>query len=445
MTWQGAAPGLAVSQDSASPYPGLAASLVKRIFTEDVEMDYAVRLWNGETIQRGTGGAPRFTLVLNHPGALRRMVWPRTTLGLGEAFQRGDFDVKGDLIAAVGLGERLMASPRSLGEWAAIGWALLHLPKGRAEPLGELQPAYLRGALHSRERDRAAVQYHYDLANEFYSLWLDSRMVYSCAYFATGSESLEVAQEAKLDLICRKLELQAGETLLDIGCGWGGLPILAASRYCASAVGLTLSDKQADFAQARISEAGLGAQVRVEVGDYRELCGTQFDKIVSVGMAEHVGRAKLPGYFAQAYRLVKPGGLFLIQAITAQPGAEPTDWFTRILNRDTFIRRYVFPDYEVVPVDVLIGFAEAAGFELRHAESLREHYSRTARHWLARLEAQESAAQRLVSAYTYRTWRLYLGIVAHAFGARRLNVHRVLLAKPEGAGPAVPRSALESV
>jgi len=201
---------------------GATAFLLKQLFSAYTRADWAVRLWNGETIRAGVGNCPKFTLVLNHPRALVRLLWLPTSLSLGETYSCGDLDIEGDLVAAMSLGERLLQAPWSLSEWLALGRNLLFVPQGERDSHRRLNRPSLQGSLHSRDRDRDAIKHHYDLSNEFYSLWLDSGMVYSCAYFPTGLEQIEEAQQAKLDIICRKLRLRAGETLLDIGCGWGG-------------------------------------------------------------------------------------------------------------------------------------------------------------------------------------------------------------------------------
>lgn len=221
-----------------------------------IPRDFAVRLWDGTTWSADPGQKTRFTIVLRHPGALRAMALPPSQLALGEAFLRGDFSVEGDLIAATALGDRLLTPQLSLAQWYTLARLLLTLPTRMASgPLSPRGAGHLRGNRHSRHRDRAAVTSHYDVGNDFYALWLDRRMVYSCAYFPTGAEDLDSAQEAKLDLICRKLRLQPGERLLDIGCGWGGLILHAAQHYGVHAMGITLSEPQAALARQRIAWA----------------------------------------------------------------------------------------------------------------------------------------------------------------------------------------------
>jgi cyclopropane-fatty-acyl-phospholipid synthase len=292
---------------------------------------------------------------------------------------------------------------------------------------------------HSPRRDQKAVRFHYDVGNEFFGLFLDKRMVYSCAYFKTGNESLDEAQEAKLEHTCRKLRLASGESLLDIGCGWGGMIIHAAQHHGVQALGITLSENQAQFARERIAGLGLSDRCRVEVRDYRQLGNHEpFDKIVSIGMVEHVGRRRLAEYFAQAYHVLRPGGLFLSHGIVTVDGARPkplmrrlSDWAWRGRG---FIERYVFPDSELLPLGEHVLAAERAGFESRDAESLREHYALTLRHWVRRLEANRDEALRLAGDATYRVWRLYMSASAHQFATGRINVEQLLLAKPLKSG-----------
>jgi cyclopropane-fatty-acyl-phospholipid synthase len=290
------------------------------------------------------------------------------------------------------------------------------------------------------------VRHHYDVGNDFYALWLDERCIYSCAYFPTGTEDLAAAQEAKLEHICRKLRLRPGEQLLDVGCGWGGLLEYAATRHGVSGVGITLSEPQAAGARARLAAAGVGDRVRVEVRDYRDLPPAwQFDKAVSVGMREHVGAARLPAYFAAVHGALRPGGLFLDHGIVRGGGAEAQGaaaWLrSRLWRRDAFVRRYVFPDGELVPLGTLLGVAERAGLEARDVEGLREHYARTLRCWVARLEAAHAEAAALVGEHTYRVWRLYMAGTILGFERGRLTLIQTLFAKPlPGGAVVVPAS-----
>lgn len=421
-------------------------SILDRILANygDGKRDFAIRLWDGTTVPADPGQECRFTLVLNRPGTLRRMMLPPNELALGEAFLDGDYDLEGDLIAAMRLGD--VFEELSLGPLTQLSLAVRMLALPRETPANShespaevegRQRARLRGSEHSKARDREAIAHHYDLGNDFYRLFLDRRMVYSCGYFPTGREDLDDAQVAKLDHTCGKLRLQPGERLLDIGCGWGALIIHAAKRFGVQAVGITLSQPQADLANQRIAEAGLAGQCKALVLDYRDLESLgPFDKVVSVGMVEHVGKAKLRQYFESVWRGLKPGGLFLNHGITAAAkdvaSYNPLDRF--VFQKGAFVRKYVFPDAELIPLGDALGEAERAGFEVRDVESLREHYILTLRHWLKRLESNRDAALKLVDERTYRTWRLYIAGCCHSFETARLTIHQSLLAKPDQQG-----------
>jgi cyclopropane-fatty-acyl-phospholipid synthase len=305
-------------------------------------------------------------------------------------------------------------------------------------------PAALAGERHSAARDADAIRFHYDVGNEFYALWLDERLVYSCAYFRAPDTSLDDAQLAKLDLVLDKLQVRDGMHLLDIGCGWGGLLIRAAERFPQlSGVGITLAERQHELANERIAAAGLQDRLRVELMDYREAPARlgRFDRIASIGMAEHVGERTMPAYFAAARDALEPGGLFLNHAITAQPArmAAPGGGLLpgplgRAIGRRSFLDAYVFPDGELLPLTVMLAAAQGAGFEVRHVESLRTHYARTLRHWVARLEARWDEAVAAAGDPVARTWRLYMAGAAIGFEAARLDVHQQLLALPRADG-----------
>ena len=401
-------------------------SLLQDLLGSSPQRNFAVRLWNGTTWkpEPQSGEPARFTIVLQHPGALRKMFLPPSDLTLGEAYIYNDFDIEGDIEAIFPLGDQFMDGGWGKAEQLRFGKRLLSLPN-TGQPRPGDAAAKLRGTRHSKERDRQAITYHYDRSNDFYALWLDSRMVYSCAYFAAPGDDIDTAQERKLEYICRKLRLRPGERLLDIGCGWGSLAIYAAQHYGVEAYGITLSQPQAGLAQQRIREAGLSEKCRVEVRDYRDVTeANAFDKIVSVGMFEHVGEALLPAYFEQAWRLLRPGGVFLNHGIASNISV-PTQW------KANFTSRYVFPDGELVPVSSTLRVAEASGFEVRDVESLREHYTLTLRHWVRRLESHADEARSFTNDVTYRVWRLYMAASAHAFETGRNNVYQALLAKPE--------------
>lgn len=397
-------------------------ALLEDITAPLMPRDFAIRLWDGTTLQPDTAQSPCFTLKLNHPGALRKMFLPPNDLSLGEAYIYGDFDLAGDLQHAFAIAERIVDG-WSIADYVRWGIRLLQLPRRTLEEWRG--GAQLSGSAHSIERDRQAIQYHYDLSNDFYKLWLDKHMVYSCAYFESLDDSLDDAQEQKLEHICQKLRLKEGERLLDIGCGWGGLIIYAAKHYGVEAVGITLSEKQAELARQRILEEGLEGQVTVQICDYREMDETHlFDKLVSVGMFEHVGRKKLIAYFEKAYRLLKPGGVFMNHAIAAHIDDH--------VGNSLFMEKYVFPDGQIIHIGTTIDVAERVGFEVRDVESLREHYALTLKHWCANLEANRSEALKYVDKITYRVWKIYMSGVQHGFNARHQNLYQTLFYKPDG-------------
>ena len=395
--------------------------------------DFGFRLWDGTTVPPEAGEESRFTLVLRHPGSLRALLWPPTQLAMSEAYLHDDIDVEGDIAGVFRLADHLLARPWTLRERLGLARNLLALPSERRPREGQ-QPARLTGRRFSLARDRQAVSYHYDRSNEFFGLYLDRRMVYSCAYFASADEDLDTAQERKLDYLCRKLALRPGERLLDIGCGWGGLLMHAAERYGVEAVGITLSERQAELARERIAYAGLGDRCRVELVDYRELDEPEaYDKVVSVCMFEQVGENLLPEFFARARRLLRPGGVFVNQGISRSADFERT-----VRRGPSFMDRYVFPDGGVVPIATTLAAAEAAGFELRDVESLREHYVLTLGHWVRRLEAAADAARRAADEVTYRVWRLYMAGSAYGFETGRLNLYQLVASKPEAGRSGLP-------
>ncbi|HKD74433.1 MAG TPA: cyclopropane-fatty-acyl-phospholipid synthase family protein [Ktedonobacterales bacterium] len=386
---------------------------------------FAVRLWDGAMWESEANQPAQFTLVLKHPGALRRMFLPPSEMNLSEAYIYDDFDIEGDILAVFPVADYLFGKSWGKMEQLRLGQRLLSLPR-EDKHKGEDGTSRLRGARHSKSRDQQAISYHYDRSNDFYALWLDQRMVYSCAYFHTPEDSLDAAQEQKLDYICRKLRLKPGEQVLDIGCGWGGLVIYAAQHYGVSVDGITLSTRQAELARERIHAAGLEDRCRVLVQDYREVnTPDSYDKLVSVGMFEHVGEAMLPIYFRQAWKILKPGGAFLNHGI-ASTSANANQ------RRDhSFVFRYVFPDGELVRISTTLHAAEDSGFEVRDVESLREHYALTLRHWVRNLEAHAGEARRLTDDVTYRIWRLYISGSVYSFEQRVNNIYQTLLVKPD--------------
>ena len=386
---------------------------------------FAMRFWDGSELPATVevpGGAP--VIVLRHPAALAHLFHEPNDLGLGRAWVAGHLDVEGDLEQVVGLrrslyGVSLSHRDRLLAlrsAWRAAGVRALRPPS----PLeSEIR---VEGRRHSRRRDRQVVRHHYDVPDAFYRHVLGPSMVYSCAYFETPEDRLEDAQRRKLDLICRKLRLQPGDRLLDIGCGWGSLILHAASHYGVSAVGVTLSPAQAATARARIEAAGLGDRCHVRVADYRELEHGGFDAVASVGMYEHVAGRDYGAYAGTVMRLLAPGGRFLNHGIAhIKPGPD---------HDRTFMRRFVFPDAELKPVTQILEALEATGFELRDVESLREHYVLTLRRWLANLDADREAAVRAGGRERERVWRLYMTGAANAFETAEISVFQTLVVRP---------------
>jgi cyclopropane-fatty-acyl-phospholipid synthase len=396
----------------------------------------ALRLWNDVTHSFGDCAdrvAPAFTLVLRDPAVLRDLVLKRGPIPLADAYFHGRLDVEGDLYAALGLKHHFQKLSLSGGERIGLLMDALRLafkPARKIAPAGAVPTTRQFTHDHSLESDRAAISHHYDVSNDFYKLFLDQRMVYSCAYFHAADDALETAQANKLDHICRKLRLQPGERYLDIGCGWGALVIWAARHYGVQAHGITLSQAQLDEANRRIAAEGLQDRVTVELRDYRALEGEGvYDKVSSVGMLEHVGLANLPQYHATVYRVLKPNGLFLNHGIThEEDGWQPTV--------DTeFINRYVFPDGELDRVSKIQGGMEEARFEIQDVENLRMHYARTLRHWVSRLESHHEEATRHVSEATYRVWRLYMAASALEFESGGTGIYQILASRRPDARP----------
>lgn len=367
----------------------------------------AIELWNGR--RYALGDHPTVTLRVPAASAMKYLA-KADLAALGEAFVEGYIDIVGPIGDAIRAAESLA---RRLGGDK----------KGR-------MPLLLRNS-HSKKTDSAAVRYHYDVSNDFYALWLDSRMVYSCAYFKTGEETLELAQEQKLDHICRKLRLEPGERFLDIGCGWGALVMHAAERYGVRATGITLSENQHALANERIKAAGLQDQCEVRLQDYRDLSGEGvFDKIASVGMFEHVGLKNLPVYFGAIRRLLVEGGIVLNHGITSiDPDSRSVG-----LGGGDFIGKYVFPHGELPHLSLVIREMGAAGLEVMDSETLRLHYARTLQLWSERLEAHLDAARAFADEKQLRIWRTYLAGCAHAFAKGWVSIQQVLAVKSEDPG-----------
>ncbi|WP_269855755.1 SAM-dependent methyltransferase [Streptomyces sp. RPT161] len=402
-----------------------------------------IRAWDGS--EAGPPDAP--VLVLRHRRALRRLLWKPGELGLARAWVAGDIEVEGDLYEALerlsGLiwerdepqgGLRPLDAVRSLRDPALRRMAreALLLAGPGLPPAPPAEEAPRRGGVrHTLSRDREAIHHHYDVGNTFYERVLGPSMVYSCAYWQQPGGTLEEAQEAKLDLICRKLSLTEGQRLLDVGCGWGSMVLHAAQRYGVRAVGVTLSAEQAAYARKRVADAGLTDRVEIRVQDYREVDDGPYDAISSIGMAEHVGSAQYRAYASALYGLLRPGGRLLNHQIARRP-LEREDAY----RVDEFIDRYVFPDGELSPLGSTVELLEEAGFEVRDVEALREHYGRTLRAWVANLETHWPEAVRLTSPGRARVWRLYMAASALAFEHNRIGVNQVVAVKTTTSGDA---------
>lgn len=423
--------------DTSSALPGTATAraVVGRLFA-GVDAPIAISLVDGAPLHIPSQ-EPEATIVISHPGVLRSLLTRTSDLAAGEAVLRGDISIIGDVERAYAAMDEV-AKARTAADWISIVASAAMLPRSRPPHPKEHSRgrARLHGRVHSFERDRAAIAYHYDVSNEFYALWLGSDLTYSCAYFHDESEPLDAAQRRKHEHICRKLRLTPGERLLDVGCGWGALVRYAAREHGATCVGVTLSAKQAEYARARIAAEGLADRCTIELRDYRELepLGL-FDKAASVGMVEHVGDALLQTYFEAVERALKPHGLFLNHGIIMQSAREGVGaHFFPQTSR--FVESYVFPDGDLPRLAPMSEAAADAGFEVRDIENLREHYALTLRHWVRGLEANEAQARALVGDETYNVWRFYMAGSAHSFSAGRIGVVQMLLAKRDVAGRA---------
>ena len=395
---------------------------------------FTVRLWDGTILPPAREGGVRGQLVLAAPRALDSFLPPISERQLAQDYIDGDLEIEGDAIAVLTSAAR-WEGPRVRSSLARAVAAVALQRALRAGVGAFARP--LLAHVHSRSRDRKAVRHHYDVSDEFYRLFLDPSMAYSCGYFGEPGVSLEQAQRAKLDLVCRKLALASGERLLDVGCGWGALLLHAAGAYGVDGRGITLSENQLAEARRRLARAGLASRVAVDAADYRALAaGETFDKVASIGMMEHVGRERLDEYFAAIHRLLRPGGLFLNQAIADISSDRTTiPWVSR--RGGGFIARYVFPDSDLVPLEQVIAAAERAGLEVRDVECLREHYDETLSAWLERLESRLDDAEALVGRRRARTYRLYLASSAAAFRIGRISVFQLLLSKPSRDGRAL--------
>jgi len=387
-----------------------------RVLLKDFSGAVAVRLWNGEQVAGPANAHTSFELHKAAP--LRDMLFGRNLNRLAEAYLAGDVGYQGSLERIFDLIDFLQQRKLSRSEkWQVLKLLLLM----RANPVSVLQAD--KGLIKRNGNSRGTISHHYDVDNNFYQLVLDPDMVYSCAYFHDESQSLVQAQHNKLDHICRKLQLKPGDTLLDVGCGWGGLAIWAATHYGVKVHGITLSSKQLALGQERVQQLGLQEQVSLELRDYRELpTNLQFDKIVSVGMFEHIGVSNFPLYFGTVQRLLKPGGLFLNHGITNDTG-----W--QAIASARFINEYIFPDGELARISDVTNAMEMQKFEILDVECLRLHYAMTLRHWMENLERNKDAAIEIAGLRIYRLWRLYMAGSAFFFQKGNLGLYQILAGK----------------
>lgn len=398
------------------------AAAIERLLGSDLPI--AVRAYDGSRL--GPASAPA-TLLIRSPAVFQRMLTAPGELGLGRAYVAGELDVEGDLYAALAaLRERMPRVELGPSRWLDV--VDLARRGGLRVPPVPAEEARMRGRRHSRSRDAAAIAHHYDVSNAFYRLVLGPSMTYSCGVWSTPDIPLEHAQSAKYDLVSRKLGLRSGTRLLDVGCGWGGMAIHAAERYGVTAVGVTLSRRQAEWAEKAVVDAGLAGRVEIRVQDYRDVRDGPYDAISSIGMFEHVGLSQLQSYFRGLNRLLPPGGRLLNHGIGRPPAKR-----TRFARR-SFVDRYVFPDGELHEVGSVVSTMQRSGFEVRHLESLREHYALTLRAWVRNLEGSWDEAVGEVGAARARIWRLYMAAAAINFEVGRTQVHQVLAVKaPAGA------------
>jgi cyclopropane-fatty-acyl-phospholipid synthase len=379
------------------------------------ERPFALRIWDGTELPATVPGAPVFTV--RSPTAVAHLLRAPGQLGLGRAYAAGELEAD-DLDRVIGLLDSFRAPALDRATRLRLTAAAVRacgLSRPPRVPASELRP---QGRRHSRARDARAVRHHYDVSNDFFKLFLDSSMTYSCALFSRGATTLEDAQLAKRELVCTKLGLREGERLLDVGCGWGSFVLHAATRHGVSAVGITLSPNQAELARRRVAKAGLEDRVEIRLADYRDLAGERYNAIASIGMVEHVGASQIDVYAAQLAGLLDPGGRLLNHGIARLRHGDP--------EAGAFSERYVFPDAAPLHVSRVLLALERAGFEPTHVEGLRQDYVDTLSEWIARLDANLDEAERLAGGERVRVWRLYLRAARNGFATGFTSIFQVL-------------------
>ncbi|PQO89358.1 SAM-dependent methyltransferase [Massilia phosphatilytica] len=376
-----------------------------------------VELWNGAQVDLSSDHQPRVKIRVPSPGGLRYLLTP--SLGsLGEAYVEGALEIEGRAADMIQVGSALAETTGKPARASRVASAALRL----------VSP-------HTREKDAEAIRYHYDVSNEFYSLFLDPAMVYSCAYFENGDEDLATAQQKKIDHILTKIGVHPGQTLLDIGCGWGALVIRAASKFGARCVGVTLSERQYELARERVAQAGLQDRVEIRLQDYRDV-GGQFDRITSVGMFEHVGVDNLPEYFGRISKLLAPGGVVMNHGITTTDVEQRNSPY----GGGEFIDKYVFPHGELAHLSTVIRTMQEGGLEVRDVENLRRHYARTCALWTENFENNADRIRATCDPKTFRIWHVYLAGCAYGFAHDWVSLYQIVCGKAGGEPDLIPWS-----
>src|SRR4051812_8369326 len=389
--------------------------LIREIERAFPERPFTIELWDGARVPSTNGGGPTFKA--RSKDAIAYAVAAPGQLGLRRAYVSGAIEID-DMDAVIDVLNDWKPPPVGTGTKARLIAAALRAGGARRPPPAPKAELHLRGRKHTTERDREAVRHHYDVGNEFFSLFLDKSMTYSCAIFSRGAKTLEGAQRAKLELVCKKLALQPGDRVLDVGCGWGSFVIHAAKRHGVEAVGITLSEPQAELARQRVADAGVEDKVEIRVQDYRELAGEDFDAVASIGMVEHVGESQIDVYAEQLASMLKPGGRLLNHGISRLKHGN--------IEGGPFSERYVFPDGETTHVSRVILALERAGFIVQHVEEFGADYAETLRQWIRNLDENIERAEELAGPERLRVWRLYLRAARNGFEIDFTSVYQVL-------------------